>query len=296
MSTTEESTGASRPTRVRSSRPCRWRVDHRCATTEKPWSSSSTAVSQSKKSQASSASSRAWRTAVAHSCGGTSTVTRSCPGPPPERLTCACSGRPSSASRRVPISSGVMRPIIGTAPRCVPPRVPRAGRTRRPESTATGPGAVACSPRQPATTGGGGMPAPSDATERSQRPSAAVGSPLGAPASFEELYAAHFTDLAVQLYAYFGDQLEAQDVVQEAFCRALARWSTISRYDDPVAWVRRVAWNLAVSQWRRTRAALAALARLHRQPGRRVDGPGPDRVALVAALATLPARQRQVVV
>lgn len=63
-----------------------------------------------------------------------------------------------------------------------------------------------------------------------------------------------------------------------------------------MAWVRRVAWNLAVSRRRRARAALAALARLHRQPGRRVDGPGPDRVALVAALATLPARQRQVVV
>jgi len=122
-----------------------------------------------------------------------------------------------------------------------------------------------------------------------------VGGP-GGSASFEELYAAHFTDLAVQLYAYFGDRQEAQDVVQEAFCRALARWSRISRYDDPVAWVRRVAWNLAVSRWRRTRTALAALARLQRQPDRRVDGPGPDRVALVAALATLPARQRQVVV
>lgn len=110
---------------------------------------------------------------------------------------------------------------------------------------------------------------------------------------FEELYAAHFRDLTVQLYAYFGNRQEAQDVVQEAFCRALARWSRLSRYDDPVAWVRRVAWNLATSRWRRARTALRVLR------GQRVEhtaGPDPDRVALVAALATLPAAQRRAVV
>ena len=58
------------------------------------------------------------------------------------------------------------------------------------------------------------------------------------PVSFDELYAAHYADLTVQLYAYFGDRQEAQDIVQEAFCRALARWRTVSGYDDPVAWSR----------------------------------------------------------
>ena len=70
--------------------------------------------------------------------------------------------------------------------------------------------------------------------------------------SFDAIYAAHHGDLTVQLYAYFGDLHEAQDVVQEAFCRAYASWRTTSRYDDPVAWVRRVAWNLAVSRWRKS--------------------------------------------
>ena len=51
------------------------------------------------------------------------------------------------------------------------------------------------------------------------------------PPSFDELYAAHYGDLTVQLYAYFGDRQEAQDVVQEAFCRAYARWRTISPMD-----------------------------------------------------------------
>ncbi len=61
---------------------------------------------------------------------------------------------------------------------------------------------------------------------------------------FDDFYAAHYADVVVQIYAYFGDRQEAQDVVQEAFCRALARWTRLAAYDDPVAWVRRVAWNL----------------------------------------------------
>jgi RNA polymerase sigma-70 factor, ECF subfamily len=111
---------------------------------------------------------------------------------------------------------------------------------------------------------------------------------------FDEMYAAHYGDLTIQLFAYFGDRQDAQDVVQEAFCRAFARWRRISTYDDPVAWVRRVAWNLATSGWRRRRNALAFLRR-HPQPDH-AAGPSPDRVDLVAALAALPAAQRRAMV
>ncbi|MGX6602898.1 RNA polymerase sigma factor [Micromonosporaceae bacterium Da 78-11] len=115
------------------------------------------------------------------------------------------------------------------------------------------------------------------------------------PPTFDELYAAHYADLTVQLYAYFGDRQEAQDVVQEAFCRALARWQTVAGYDDPVAWIRRVAWNLAVSRWRRTRTALNFLRR-QRSDEPQVAGPTPERVALVEALGTLPPAQRRALV
>jgi RNA polymerase sigma-70 factor, ECF subfamily len=118
---------------------------------------------------------------------------------------------------------------------------------------------------------------------------------VAAVPSFDDVYAAHYADLTVQLYAYFGDQQEAQDVVQEAFCRALARWRTVSDYDDPVAWVRRVAWNLAISRWRRARTALNFVRR-QRPDEPQLEGPNPERVALVAALATLPANQRRAVV
>ena len=107
---------------------------------------------------------------------------------------------------------------------------------------------------------------------------------------FEELYATHFHGLTLQINAYVGNLAEAQDLVQEAFTRAVARWDRIAAYDDPSAWVRRVAWNLATSRWRRQRTATAFLLRQRQQ---HVAGPTPDRVALTAALATLPPTLRK---
>lgn len=111
--------------------------------------------------------------------------------------------------------------------------------------------------------------------------------------TFDQFYMAHFGRLIVQLYAYTGDMAQAQDVVQEAFARALPRWEKLRAYDDPTAWVRRVAWNLATSRWRQLRT-FHAFAR--RQREEHVTGPTPDRVALAAALATLPEKQRRAVV
>lgn len=109
-------------------------------------------------------------------------------------------------------------------------------------------------------------------------------------ADFEECYAAHFHSLTLQLNAYLGNLTEAQDMVQEAFCRALARWDRIAGYHDPAAWVRRVAWNLATSGWRKRRTMLNFL---HRQREEQVAGPSPDRVAVTRALANLPEAQRR---
>jgi RNA polymerase sigma-70 factor (ECF subfamily) len=110
---------------------------------------------------------------------------------------------------------------------------------------------------------------------------------------FDDFYHAHFRVLTVQLCAYTGELAQAQDLAQEAFCRAYARWSKVVQYDDPVAWVRRVAWNLAASRWRRLRTARAYL---RRQREEHVAGPSPDRVVLTAALAKLPENQRRAVV
>jgi RNA polymerase sigma-70 factor (ECF subfamily) len=113
------------------------------------------------------------------------------------------------------------------------------------------------------------------------------------PVSFDEVYAAHFGRLVAQLSAYTGSVEQARDVVQEAFARALPRWSRVSTYDDPSGWVHRVAWNLATSQWRKLRTA-HRYVRAYREVS--VPGPNPDRVLLERALATLPANQRRAVV
>jgi RNA polymerase sigma-70 factor (ECF subfamily) len=121
----------------------------------------------------------------------------------------------------------------------------------------------------------------------------ALAPPGSPPTDFEEFYRARFQGLALQLYAYMGDLAEAQDLVQEAFCRAYAQWQKIHGYDDPTQWVRRVAWNLAKSRFRRGRTATAFL-RGQRQVV--VSGPDPDHVALVRALSTLSPHHRRAVV
>jgi RNA polymerase sigma-70 factor (ECF subfamily) len=110
---------------------------------------------------------------------------------------------------------------------------------------------------------------------------------------FAEFYAATYDSLCIQLYAHTGEMAEAQDVVQEAYCRAFDRWGSLSSYDDPVAWVRKVAWNLATSRWRRVKTAAAFAARNREQIA---DEPDPIRLDLMRALARLPVRQRQALV
>lgn len=113
---------------------------------------------------------------------------------------------------------------------------------------------------------------------------------------FDEFYRATYGRLVGQMYVVTGSLPEAEEVVQEAFVRALARWRRIRQYDLPEAWVRRVAHNLAVNEVRRARSRLAALTRL----GRKVEAEqavpmSDDAVVLVAALRRLPPGHRQVV-
>jgi RNA polymerase sigma-70 factor (ECF subfamily) len=114
-----------------------------------------------------------------------------------------------------------------------------------------------------------------------------------AQADFDGFYAANVGPITAQIRAYVGDLSEAEDLVADAFCRALARWKTISAYDNPATWVRRVAWNLATSKLRRG-AVLRRL--LLRQRPAHVEGPGPDRVDLEQALSELKERHRKAVI
>jgi RNA polymerase sigma-70 factor (ECF subfamily) len=111
-----------------------------------------------------------------------------------------------------------------------------------------------------------------------------------------ELYHACYRRLVTQVYGFTGDLAEAQDVVQEAFARALARAGGLAGIDNPEAWLRTVAINAVRRRWRRRRLLDTILLR-DRPLTRTVEPPpGPERADLRAALATLPEAFRQVVV
>lgn len=112
-----------------------------------------------------------------------------------------------------------------------------------------------------------------------------------AEVDFDELYQAQYGNVVAMAYAMTSDLAEAQDLAQEAFCRAWQRWRRIAEYDDPIAWIRRVTTNLATSRWRRLR-----VARRHQFEHADVPALGPERVALVTALRRLPANQRKAIV
>ncbi|AXG79498.1 SigE family RNA polymerase sigma factor [Streptomyces paludis] len=113
---------------------------------------------------------------------------------------------------------------------------------------------------------------------------------------FEEFYARSVQPLVGQVYLFTGDLHEAQDVVQEAFVRAWDRRARLDLGAGPEAWVRTVAVRLAISRWRGRGRAVEAWRRLSGAGPRELAAPGPDGVALVAALRRLSSRQRLVTV
>jgi RNA polymerase sigma-70 factor (ECF subfamily) len=111
-----------------------------------------------------------------------------------------------------------------------------------------------------------------------------------------ELYHTSFRRLVTQLYAFTTDLTEAQDVVQEAFARALARPGGLSDVDAPEAWLRTVAINVVRRRWRRRQLLDTIL--LRDRPVQQVvaAAPGPERTDLRDALAALPRVYREVIV
>jgi RNA polymerase sigma factor (sigma-70 family) len=147
---------------------------------------------------------------------------------------------------------------------------------------------------------GGGADVMPDRPGRAPGPGPGSTSPgdtaAGQPQRFEEVYLREFTSVFALAYALSGSRWAAEDIAQDAFLVAHRQWDRIGGYDDPGAWVRRVAANLAVSVVRRRLAEARALVRL---AGRTREEPY---AALPAsdgdfwrAVRRLPRRQAQVV-
>lgn len=111
-------------------------------------------------------------------------------------------------------------------------------------------------------------------------------------AGLADFYAAAYPRLVTTLRRVHPNA--AEELAQEAFIRLLPRWSRISRYDDPEAWLRRVAFRLGASQARR-QSVLATLLRHHRvNEVARASDPNPTNVSDL--IARLPVGQREVIV
>ncbi|MFC7550268.1 SigE family RNA polymerase sigma factor [Plantactinospora sp. GCM10030261] len=112
-----------------------------------------------------------------------------------------------------------------------------------------------------------------------------------------EAYRAYYHRLVGQLYGLTGDLPEAQDVVHDAYARALARPDRFLTIRDPEAWLRTVAMNRARTRFRR-RWVFDLLVKGGRvdRPAETVPGLGPDRVALVTALRKLSRPTREAIV
>lgn len=113
---------------------------------------------------------------------------------------------------------------------------------------------------------------------------------------FAAFYAATRPRLLRTAYAVSGDRQLAEDAVQVAFAQAYAAWGRVSRADDPVAYVRKIAVNAAIAQqrkaFRRRETSVDVLPERARDTG--LD-PG-DRDEVLQAVRALPPRQRAVVV
>jgi len=118
---------------------------------------------------------------------------------------------------------------------------------------------------------------------------------------FAEFYRASYQRCLRAVIAGAGPPDLAEDLVAEAFTRALVSWRTVRDHPAPQAWVVRTALNAGTSWWRRHGREVPlgdhdAAAPQRWEPGEfRGElgyGAGP---AVLAALRALPRRQREVI-
>lgn len=111
----------------------------------------------------------------------------------------------------------------------------------------------------------------------------------GGDASFEAAYPELFRRAATLAYRLVGERAAAEDVAAEALARTYAQWGRVSSLPYRDGWVLRVATNLAIDAVRRRPPSPATVDPLDAAEAMTV------RLALVAALESLPRRQRQAV-
>lgn len=113
---------------------------------------------------------------------------------------------------------------------------------------------------------------------------------------FEAFCVREHTALIRMLTLYCGDRETARDLTQEALARAWVHWRKVRRLDRPDLWVRRVALNLANSNFRHKKVERSAASRLRSgEDSLLVGAEVGDRLLVREALMSLSDRQRTAV-
>ncbi len=74
---------------------------------------------------------------------------------------------------------------------------------------------------------------------------------VGAEDEYASFYRAEFPYVVRTSYLIVHDRQRAEDAAQEAFIQLFTHWNKVSRYQQPGAWVRRVAIRIAARSARR---------------------------------------------
>jgi RNA polymerase sigma factor (sigma-70 family) len=112
---------------------------------------------------------------------------------------------------------------------------------------------------------------------------------------FTAFFLAEYPRTVRTVYLVVHDQGRAEEISQDAFTKLLDHWATVAGYDQPGAWVRRVAIRLAIRAVKRERMRTLLERRSTTEPEVVADLPVP-RAEVLAAVRSLPTNQRVAVV
>ena len=110
---------------------------------------------------------------------------------------------------------------------------------------------------------------------------------------YEAMFRSQFPRLVSLGVAMTGRNDIAHDLAQETMLRAHRNWATVSTYDAPQAWLRRVMANLLIDHHRSVRSERAAVDRLSVRDDMVDAAPALDDWWRI--VSPLPARQRMIV-
>lgn len=104
---------------------------------------------------------------------------------------------------------------------------------------------------------------------------------------YEWVFRAGFESVARTVFLIVGSRAVAEEITQEAFLTLLRRWSSVSDYERPEAWARKVAVRMAVRHVGRERSRPWREMRAQPRPDLEPAPPDPEVARAVAALAPM---------